>query len=143
MRKDIMALSDPIEPRFVERFVRATAPHDMPQDFVARLVDESLGVPAAVWRECFLGLLQMERPQPLEHIRVPTLLLSGSADDFVREDQQVLLDRIPDATLVVYDGVGHGPHLARPSRVASDLAAFLHRNRLEPPARSNDAATKT
>lgn len=139
MREDIMALSDPINPRFVEEFVRATAPREVPEGFVARLVDESLGVPAAVWRESFSGLLQMERPQPLEHIRVPTLLLSGSDDDFVRDDQQVFLGRIPDVELVVYDGVGHGPHLARPRSVAADLAAFLHGSRLPAAAGSNDA----
>ena len=143
MRGDIMALSDPIDPRFVEQFVRATAPHEVPEEFVARLVHESLGVPAAVWRESLVGLLQVERPQPLEHIRVPTLLLSGSGDDFVREDQQVLLARIPDVELVVYDGVGHGPHLARPSSVAADLAAFLHGTRIQAAARSDDAPTET
>jgi pimeloyl-ACP methyl ester carboxylesterase len=143
MREDILALSDPIDPGFVEQFVRATAPHEVPEEFVARLVDESLGVPAAVWRESFLGLLQVDGLQPLEHIRVPTLLLSGSSDDLVREDQQVLLGRIPDVELVVYDGVGHGPHLARPRSVAADLMAFLHRNRLEATARSNDAPTTT
>src|ERR1700712_1728249 len=143
MREDILALSDPIDARFVEQFVRATAPREVPEEFVARLVDESLGVPAAVWRESLSGLLQAERPQPLEHIRVPTLLLSGSSDDIVREDQQVLLGRIPDVELVVYDGVGHGPHLARPRSVAADLAAFLYRHRLEATARSNDAPTET
>lgn len=75
-----------------------------------------------------MGLLQVEGPQPLEHIRVPTLLLSGSSDDFVRGDQQVLLGRIPDVELVVYDGVGRGPRLARPTSVVADLASFLHGN---------------
>jgi pimeloyl-ACP methyl ester carboxylesterase len=143
MREDIMALSDPIDPRFVERFVRSTAPHEVSEEFMARLVDESLGVPATVWRESFLGLLEVEPPQSLEHIRVPTLLLSGSSDDFVREDQQVLLGRIPDVELVVYDGVGHGPHLARPRSVAADLAGFLHGNRLQAAAGSNDPQTTT
>src|ERR1700712_2821577 len=143
MREDIMALSDPIDPQFVEQFVRATAPHEVPEEFVARLVDESLGVPAAVWRESFLGLLQVERPPPLEHIRVPTQLLSGSSDDLVREDQQVLLDRIPDVELIVYDGVGHGPHLARPRRAAAGLAAFPHTDRLEAATRPHDAPTRT
>lgn len=102
---------------------------------MARLVVESLGVPAAVWRESFLGLVQRERPPLLELIRVPTLLLSGSGDDLVREDQQVLLERIPDVELVVYDGLGHGPHLARPRRVAADLTAFLHGPRMQAAAR--------
>lgn len=126
MREEIMALSDPIDSRFVERFVRGTSPTAMSEEFVARLVEESLAIPAQVWRESFLGLLQAERPAALENICVPTLLLSGSSDPIVCADQQVMLDRIPDAELVLYTGVGHSPHLAHPDRVATDLAAFVH-----------------
>ena len=126
MREQIMALSDPIDPRFVEQFVRSTSPDEMSEETVAGLVEESLAIPAGVWRECFSGLLQAERPVRLEDIKVPTLLLCGSSDSFVGDDQQVLLDRIPDARLVVYDGVGHAPHLAHPDRVVADLAEFVH-----------------
>jgi len=136
MREEILALSDPIDPHFVEQFVRGTSPNAMSEEMVARLVDESLAIPAKVWREAFLGLLQAERPEALEDIHVPTLLLSGSSDTFVRDDQQVLLDRMPDAELIVYDKVGHGPHLAHPVRVAADLAEFVHGHRV-PPARSS------
>ncbi|MDQ3627766.1 MAG: alpha/beta hydrolase [Actinomycetota bacterium] len=141
MREEIMRLSDPIDPRFVEQFVRGTSPNEMSKEFVARLVDESLAIPAKVWRESFFGLLEAERTAALEDIHVPTLLLSGGSDTFVRDDQQVLLDRIPDAELVVYDGVGHGPHLAHPDRVAADLAAFLHR--VPAAAQSNDPPMTT
>lgn len=127
MREEIMALSDPIDPQFVERFVRGTSPDEISEELVARLVDESLAIPAEVWRESFLGLLQAGRAETLENIRIPTLLLSGSSDTFVRDDQQQLLDRIPDAELIVYGGVGHGPHLAHPERVAADIARFVHR----------------
>jgi pimeloyl-ACP methyl ester carboxylesterase len=126
MHEQIMALADPIDPRFVEQFVRGTSPDEMPENVVARLVDESRAVPAEVWRESFSGLLEEAPPDRLENIHVPTLLLAGSSDALVLDDQQVLLDRIPDAELVVYDGVGHGPHLAHPGRVAADLVAFVH-----------------
>jgi pimeloyl-ACP methyl ester carboxylesterase len=125
MRDEIMALSDPLDAHFVDQFVRATSPADMPEHLVSRLVDESLAIPAEVWREWFSGLLQVERPEVLESIRVPVLLLSGTSDTFVSEDQQVLLHRIPEAELVVYDGIGHGPHLACPDRVAEDVSAFV------------------
>jgi pimeloyl-ACP methyl ester carboxylesterase len=141
VREGIMALSDPIDRRFVEQFVRSTSPIEMSEELVASFVDESLAIPAQVWKESFAGLLQAERAEALESIRVPTLLLSGSRDTFVRDDQQVLLDGIPDAELVVYDGVGHCPHLAHPERVAADVAEFVqHRVRAEP---SRDRATTT
>jgi len=95
MREEIMALSDPIDPRFVEQFVRGTSPNEMSEEFVAGLVDQSLAIPAKVWRESFLGLLRAERAEALENIHVPTLLLSGGVDTFVRHDQQVMLDRSP------------------------------------------------
>jgi non-heme chloroperoxidase len=141
MREEIMALSDPIDPRFVEQFVRGTSPNEMSEEFVARLVDQSLAIPAKVWRESFLGLLRAERAEALENIHVPTLLLSGSVDTFVRHDQQVMLDSIPNAELVVYEGVGHGPHLAHPERVATDLAEFVHRHRVRAGQSSNPATT--
>lgn len=127
MGEQIAALSDPVGRDFVEEFVRGTSPSEIPEGFVARLVAESLAIPAAVWKESFLGLLQAGGGEVLENIHVPTLLLTGSCDTLVRGDQQVLLDRIPDAQLIVYDDVGHGPHLAIPDRVARDLTAFMHR----------------
>lgn len=130
VREQVMTLSDPLDRRLVERFVRDTSPDGVPAELVARLVDESLAIPAAVWREAFLGLLRAERPEALEDIHVPTLLLSGATDAFVRDDQQILLQRIPDVEVLVYDGVGHSPHLAHPERVAADLAAFVHGPRI-------------
>jgi len=137
MREEIMALSEPIDPRFVEQFVLGTSPEGMSQELVARLVAESLAIPAQVWREALQGLLEADLPVALESIQVPTLLLSGSEDAFVPDDQQVLLDRIPDAELVVYDGVGHGPHLAQPDLVASDLVAFVNEHRDGPAHRTS------
>lgn len=143
MRDEIMALSDPIDPHFVEQFVRGTSPDEISEGLVARLVDESLAIPANVWRASFLGLLQAEGPEALTNIHVPTLLLSGSRDALVGDDQQVLLDRIPDAELLVYDGLGHGPHLTHPERVATDLAAFVHRHQAPGSARLNDSPART
>lgn len=125
MREEIMGLSDPIDPRFVEQFVRATSPGSS-DALVARLVAESLATPARVWKESFFGLLEAQRPQRLESIAVPALLLCGESDDFVRKDQQILVDRLQDAELLVYDDVGHSPHLAQPERVAGDVAEFVH-----------------
>lgn len=37
----------------------------------------------------------------------------------------MLLDGIPVVRLDLYEGVGHGVHLALPERVVSDIAGFL------------------
>lgn len=124
-RKEIMGLLDPVDARFVEKFVRSTSPSGMSEECLAQLVSDGLATPARVWRESLVGLLH-ERPEALECIGAPTLLLAGGADSFVRDDQQTLLDRIPGAEIIVYEGVGHSPHLAHPDRVAADLTTFVH-----------------
>ena len=58
-------------------------------------------------------------------ITAPTLLVCGDDDPFPADDQQVLLDAIPNARLSLYTGAGHGVHLAQPARVVNDIVVFL------------------
>jgi len=125
MGQAISALEDPVDRGFVEQFVRDTSPESVPDDFVDTLVEESLKVPARVWKQMLRGLIDADVRANLGKITAPTLLIAGSDDAFVSGDQQVLLDAIPGSRLDLYEGVGHGVHLARPERVVSDIAAFL------------------
>jgi pimeloyl-ACP methyl ester carboxylesterase len=75
--------------------------------------------------ETLRGLIDTDVRANLERITAPTLLIAGDEDAFVSDDQQALLDAIPDARLALYQGVGHGVHLAQPGRVVSDLVDFL------------------
>jgi pimeloyl-ACP methyl ester carboxylesterase len=125
MWDQIRVLEDPLDPTFVEEFVRSTSPEGLPVTLVDLLVEESLKVPARVWRETLRGLLDTDARGGLERITAPTLLIAGSDDVFVSGDQRVLLDSIPRARLELYDGVGHGVHLAQPERVVRDLVEFL------------------
>ncbi|MDQ4053358.1 MAG: alpha/beta hydrolase [Actinomycetota bacterium] len=125
MWEDVAALEDPVDRGFVEEFVRGTSPESVPGDFVDMLVQESLRVPAHVWQETLRGLIDTDLRANLERITAPTLLIAGSDDAFVSEDQQALLEAIPDARLALYDGGGHAVHLAQPGRVVSDIVDFL------------------
>ncbi|KRF06921.1 hypothetical protein ASG88_18500 [Nocardioides sp. Soil777] len=125
MWKEVAGLEDPLDRAFVEDFVRSTSPASMPDDLVDVLVEESLKAPARVWRETLRGLIRTDARADLGRIAAPTLLVVGSEDELVGDDQDELLAGIPDARLVVYDGVGHGVHLARPGRVVSDVVTFL------------------
>ncbi len=125
MWHDVSALTDPLDRAFVEEFVRSTSPGSLPEVLVRTLVEESLEVPAHVWRETLRGLIDTDLRETWERITAPTLLLAGTDDAFVSDDQQVLLAAIPGARLSLYEGIGHGPHLAQPGRVVDDLADFL------------------
>ena len=125
MWKEIAALEDPLDRDFVEEFVRSTAPESVPGEFVDVLVEESLKVPARVWKETLRGLIEADVPVDLGRITARTLLISGEHDAFVSSDQDLILRGIPDSRLVVYRGYGHAVHLAQPNRVIDDLVEFL------------------
>ena len=62
----------------------------------------------------------------LATIRVPTLVVHGSKDRIVRMSAAEHTARtIPGAKLLVYDGLGHAPHLDNPARFNKDLAEFV------------------
>jgi pimeloyl-ACP methyl ester carboxylesterase len=125
MWENVCALDDPLDREFVEEFVRSTSPDSVPEDFVDTLIEESLKVPAHVWKETLRGLIDADVRANRERITAPTLLIAGNDDAFVSDDQQVLLGAIPGARLSLYNGVGHGVHLAQPGRVVNDIVDFL------------------
>ena len=80
----------------------------MPEDFVDTLIEESLKVPAHVWKETLRGLIDTDVRANLERITAPTLLIAWDDDAFVSDDQRLLLGALPGARLSLYNGVGHG-----------------------------------
>lgn len=89
------------------------------------MIEESLKVPAHVWKETLSGLLEADLRATLAGILVPTLVIWGDQDDFLpRGDQQTILDAIHGARLLTYEGVGHVVHWEEPERVVADIAAF-------------------
>jgi len=119
-------LTDPIDPDFVRRFVEGTVVRPVPEVFLAAMVQESLKVPAHVWKATVEGLLEDDFSGELGSIQAPTLVVWGDRDTILtREEQELLTAGIPDARLLVYPGSGHAFYWEDPARVASDLAAFV------------------
>ena len=119
-------LRDPIDPAFVSRFHRGTVLHPVPEPFLDAMVQESLKVPARVWREAFNGLLLEDHTPELGQIQTPTLLIWGDGDSIIdRQMEQAIRSGIAGSRLVVYSGVGHTPHWEVPARVAADLVTFV------------------
>lgn len=122
----VSGLEDPIDPAFVDEFVRSTSPESVPDELVEVLVGESLMVPAFVWKQTLRGLLEADPLSILDRITAPALLICGDHDAFVpRSDQEAILRGIRGARLVVYEGAGHGVHLEQPDGVVRDLVDFV------------------
>jgi non-heme chloroperoxidase len=119
-------LADPIDPGFVRAFVAGTIVRPVPEAFLEAMVQESLKVPAHVWKATGEGLLQDDFSGELGSIHVPTLVVWGDCDTILpRHEQESMASRIPNARLVVYPRAGHAFYWEDPARVARDLADFV------------------
>ena len=121
----VSRITDPVSPAFVREFQESTLAQPVPKAFFERAVQESLKVPARVWRAAFEGFLDDDFTGELYRIKTPALLIWGDRDALVsRSDQEALLEAITGSRLVVYEGAGHAPHWEEPERFAAELAAF-------------------
>jgi len=123
----LAGLEDPISPEFVREFVSGTIHHPVPEEFLERVVSESLKVPARVWRDYYEGVvLTVDDTARFGEIGAPTLILWGEQDFLLpREEQEGRAAAIPNAILRVYPETGHLAHWARPGWVVRDLQTFM------------------
>lgn len=64
----------------------------------------------------------------LHRIKIPTLVLWGSADEVVTPDYgRAYAAAIPGAAFAMVPQAGHHPELEQPAAVADHVAAFLDR----------------
>lgn len=69
-----------------------------------------------------------DRAAPLERIRVPTLVITGTEDPVYPEPiAQNMAGRIPGAKLVALEGCGHLSNLEQPERFNRVLMEFLNK----------------
>ena len=126
----VSKLLDPIDPEFVAGFQRSTVARPVPKAFLDTVVEESLKVPARVWKAALQGLFIADHTGELQKIRAPTVIVWGDRDEFFsRREQDALAAAIADSQLVVHPGAGHAPHWEEPERLAADLAAFAEKHR--------------
>ncbi len=129
----ISTLTDPISPEFARSFVTDTSPNNVPTTLIDVLVEEILRVPARVWTQMFTDLVRYDDTNQLERIKAPTLLIWGDSDPLItRNTQDLLLQAISTANLLVYPAVGHTPRWEDPVRFSHDLTTFAHRVEHDP-----------
>lgn len=125
-RKTISELKDPIDRKFAEDFQKATIAKPMSDDQLNIFVDESMKLPASVWKALSADWDNVDYMEGLKNFDKPTLLIWGEKDLFVpRADQASLIATIKNSSLIVYQGVGHAVHWDAPKRFAEDLSAFI------------------
>jgi pimeloyl-ACP methyl ester carboxylesterase len=121
----VAPLEDPIAAGFAHSWVLDTSADSLDATLADELVAEVLKVPARVWREMFASLMSYDDTPDIHRITPPTLLIWGDADELIgREMQDELLRSLPDASLIVYHGVGHTPRWENPDRFSSDVVTF-------------------
>jgi pimeloyl-ACP methyl ester carboxylesterase len=124
----VSKLEDPVDRAFALEFQQGTIAKGVPEAFLETVVQESLKVPARVWRAALEGQVEEDHTAALGKITAPTLVVWGDRDAFVpRGDQDALAAAIEGARLMVYPGSGHGLHWDEPERFAADLGDFCAR----------------
>jgi len=122
----VKELNDPIDRRFAHEFQASMIHKPIDTDELEGYVDASMTVPPRVWTDVLTQLLTVDLRSDLRGIKARTLILWGDKDGVAtRADQATLFQEIPNATLKVYEGIGHAVHWEAPDRVAGDLGAFL------------------
>lgn len=125
VREAVRMLEDSVSPEFAREFQASTIHVPVPEQFFNRIVEESLKLPAQIWKRALDGLLAFDDAADLGQIATPTLILWGEQDAlFPRQDQERLAAAIPAARLTVYPETGHCPNWERPEQVVADLDAF-------------------
>lgn len=124
---EVNALTDPVPPKFVTEFQRSVITRPVPDEFMDRVIQESLKLPARVWRDAMAGMLAQNSSVTLGKIKAPTLIIWGDQETVFpkRSDQEVLRKGIPNARLKVYEGTGHCPNWEEPARFVKDVQEFV------------------
>ena len=131
---ELSQLADPIDRRMATDFQVSTLARPVPAAFLEGAIDESMRVPAHVWRATFRSFLDTPDFSPeLAHVSAPTLIMWGELDAYTHaRDQEVLRNTIPGARFIGYAGAGHAFHWEDPDRFVGDLLAFVREAVLAP-----------
>jgi non-heme chloroperoxidase len=124
-RETLQTLVDPVDPEMVRAFQMSTVERPVPAAFMDMVVDESLKVPAYVWRAAAKSL-EEDASRELDRIKVRTALIWGDRDGVASHEEQLALKAaLRDADLHVLQGTGHAVHWEEPEAVATLIAHFV------------------
>jgi pimeloyl-ACP methyl ester carboxylesterase len=126
LRRAVNTLNNQVPVKFVQEFQAGTVYQPLPEEFMNRVVGESLKVPARVWRATMEGFFADDYQSRLGQIKAPTLILWGERETvFPRDEQDALVKTLANAELKVYPETGHALHWERPEQFVNDLEGFI------------------
>jgi non-heme chloroperoxidase len=125
-RDSVSQMVDPVDPQFVREFQQSTIARPIQESFFETVVNESLKLPARVWRALMEAAFQDDFSEKLRTIKLPTLIIWGDQDGITtRSDQEAQIAAIQNSQFVEYPDTGHAIHWEEPHRFASDLTTFV------------------
>jgi pimeloyl-ACP methyl ester carboxylesterase len=129
LQREVSGLSDPVSQKFVHEFQNSVISRPVPNEFMDQVIQESLKVPARVWKDVMTGMLASPAKLDFSKVTAPTLIVWGDRETVFtdRSDQDALTKAFPNAVLRVYEETGHCPNWERPERFVKDLETFLER----------------
>jgi pimeloyl-ACP methyl ester carboxylesterase len=108
---------------FVPRLFKAEPP---PRELAALIREETSRPPASIASAIFFDQTVQDYRDVLPLMRVPALVCTGRDEKLVPvSDGEYLVERMPDARLVVFDESGHCPFLEEPQEFNRVLASFV------------------
>jgi len=101
---------------------------ETPPELREWFAQEGARTPLHVAKEFTAYMATVDLTDLLRKIKVPTLILAARNDPITpMEVQEMMLDRIPQADLKVFDGVGHNMKVEIPDSLATAVLAFVRR----------------
>lgn len=127
----ILQLSDPVPGEFAREFQESTLAKPIPESQLEIFVQESLKLPARIWKAVSDEFMVADFSDELSKIKAPTLVLYGVKDVFFPlSDQETLAEKIENSEMLIYPENGHSPHWENPEKVSSALVNFIE-NKIE------------
>jgi pimeloyl-ACP methyl ester carboxylesterase len=126
----IRDLKEPIEADSPFMIAWWDSPTPVDPDFIARERRDAAAIPLQVWLavldQSLSGDIYADLQKTLPRLKAPTLLIWGSKDPIMEEPmRKSLMDALPNASVKIFDGLGHNPFWEDPAGVAQVVNAFL------------------
>jgi pimeloyl-ACP methyl ester carboxylesterase len=125
----VRQLADPVPVEFIRDFQYSVIHAPVPDEFMARAIEESRALDAATWQGLMAGMLATPAASRLGDHGIPTWLVWGDRDQLASAKEREALGRQAGAhRRTIYRDTGHTPQWERPEAFARDLESFIARS---------------